>query len=120
MKRRKLLSLLGLSTILPTLTSAKTQNPTSEYPNYLGIWKTLTRFPLTESNQPHIQNLILASHKDTPIPFYYHGGSTPSQLRLASIECVFRTKHTTRTYVSAYCHLRRTHRVFRADKISLA
>lgn len=88
--------------------------------DYLHIWKSLPRYPITESNHPRTQNLIAASRASTPTSFYYHAGRDPGRLRTATIESVFRTKHTTRSYIYGYCHLRREYRVFRADKISLA
>lgn len=118
--RRKVLGLLGLSALLPSSLTAAPLEQANDPQTSIDSWKEQPRFPVTQSSDACTADLIAASTKANPIPFYYFGGSSPRQLRLASVESVFRHGSSDHTYVSAYCHLRREHRVFRVDKISLA
>jgi predicted DNA-binding transcriptional regulator YafY len=127
MKRRNILGLLiGTPLASSQLSAVVMSNKATDKEishlsdEHLQHWKTLPRYPVLESSDPVIQALIKAAHNQEPIPLTYHGGSTPGHMRLASIESLFRTDQDSYTYVAAYCHLRRQHRTFRADKISVA
>ena len=120
--RRKALSLLGLGSLLPVaFSSASDQNPIFEnQATALDSWKNKNRTPVTHSKDLRTSQLIEAVGQSQLIAFYYFGGTSPRQLRLASIESVFRLPDSSQTYVSAYCHLRKEHRTFRVDRLSLA
>lgn len=119
--RRKLFSLLGLSAIAGAA-NATTLNhmPSPDKENALDDWSKQVRYPVTTSHDPVIQQLLTSSPNQLPLAFYYFGGSTPRQLRLATIESVFTIDNSPHRYVTAYCHLRLQHRTFRTDRISLA
>lgn len=119
--RRKVLALLGLGALFPSaLTATITDQEEQKAQQSMDNWKELPRFPVSKSSDRSTASLISASQQANPIPFYYFGGSSPRQLRLVSVESVFRHQNSPHTYINAYCHLRREHRVFRVDKISLA
>jgi predicted DNA-binding transcriptional regulator YafY len=123
--RRNILGLLSLTTLLPFIAKA-TEEPSSptgpiqQRSKEFEQWKNQVHYPVSESNDATVCRLLESSQSNQTIAIYYYGGSSPRQLRLASIESVFRIDNTPHTYVSAYCHLRRENRIFRVDKISLA
>jgi predicted DNA-binding transcriptional regulator YafY len=120
--RRSLFRLLGLGALTSTA-SANASIPESLQSvndRELHDWSKNIRYPVTESNDPVIQQLLTSSNDQQPLAFYYFGGSNPRQLRLATVESVFTITDAPHRYISAYCHLRREHRTFRVDRISLA
>ncbi|PQJ29499.1 WYL domain-containing protein [Rubritalea profundi] len=123
--RRNILGLLSLTTLLPFIAKAAEDtcsptDPIQQRSKEFEPWKNQVRYPLSESNDSTVCRLQESSQSNQTIAFYYYGGSSPRQLRLASIESVFRFTNSPHTYASAYCHLRRENRIFRVDKISLA
>ena len=122
--RRNLLRLLGLSTILPAAVAANVPSEQTPAPTprdqAITDWDKQTRYPVTESNDETIHQLLASITSQQPLAFYYFGGTSPRKLRLATVESIFRIESSPHSYVTTYCHLRREHRTFRADKIALA
>lgn len=120
--RRKVLSILGLSSLLPAALSTTPHSANASEPQETALdsWKTQIRYPVTQSNEQGTDLLIKAAAHKQPIAFYYFGGTNPRQLRRASVESVFRLPESSHTYITAYCHLRGERRTFRVDRLSLA
>ncbi len=95
-----------------SISGASSENP-------LEKWKLLPRFPIGKSNAPTIQKLLEAARSGERITFLYEGGSTPGTIRIATVECVFRHEDSPHIYISTYCHLRGSHRMFRADRLRM-
>ena len=83
-------------------------------------WRTGDRIRVDFSHHEITQSLIDAAQQHTTLSLYYHGGTDTGRLRKFTPECVFRISSKEFTYVGGYCHLRRSHRVLRTDRISLA
>ncbi len=123
--RRNILGLLSLTSLLPFITKATAEtreplDPSQQRATEFEQWDKQVRYPVTESIDTTICCLLGSILSKQSIAFYYYGGSSPRQLRLANIESIFRTNDSPHTYASAYCHLRCENRIFRVDKISLA
>lgn len=125
MKRRNILVLMAGLPLVPVRLSSSTatretiSRDTGAVPGpHLQDWKMLPRYPINQSTDSVTRRMIAATHDQEPVTFSYAGGSSPGQIRMASIESVFHTGDPSRLHVSAYCHLRRQHRIFRIYRIS--
>lgn len=123
--RRNTLGLLSLNSLLLFLAKAteghtSPTSPIQRLSKQFEQWENKVRYTVSESNDSKVCRLLESSQSNQSTAIYYYGGSSPRQLRLASIQSVFRLDNSPHTYVSAYCHLRRENRIFRVDKISLA
>ena len=99
-------------------------NQRAEYRNdgeaQLIHWKRQLRRIVCYSQHEVTQILIEAAANESTVALFYQGGSDTGRFRKFTPECVFRTEESLVTYVAGFCHLRRSHRVFRTDRISLA
>jgi predicted DNA-binding transcriptional regulator YafY len=83
-------------------------------------WRQELKTKVSFSHHCVTQQLIEAAEEDIMVSIYYHGGRECGRFRKFSPEFVFRTPNSLATYVTGFCHLRKAHRVFRTDRISLA
>lgn len=137
MNRRNMIGLLVAAPLLPSSVKALIRAPQAIDPtppksapeednsthislhNTFEEWRLRPRYPVAESNNPTVQDLIRTARTGNRITFLYEGGSDPGSTRIATVECIFSHKDSPIIYMAAYCHLRGGHRIFRTDRLEI-
>ena len=119
--RRRFLRRAGFLAVaaLPGRLPAGAPSPTPG-PDWLSQWDSLPRLPVREARDPVVAACLAAAGEGRALSLYYHGGDSPGRLRRFSPELVFQVPIHEQRYISGYCHLRRSPRILRADRIALA
>lgn len=86
---------------------------------WLADWRVVKRVPIFKSVHPTAQRLILAAGRQEILTLRYWGGSTPGFERKVSPTSVFQVGGYGPLYLCGYCHVRRTERVFRVERVEL-
>jgi len=87
---------------------------------YLCKWRLESRMEIFSSVDGVTQELIDSCRERTTLSIYYHGGVEAGRYRKFSPEVVFNKENSEVVYVGGYCHLRRSRRILRVDRISMA
>jgi len=82
-------------------------------------WQRAERLPLNFSNDPKIQEIILAARHGERMRIVYYGGTTPGARRSIWPMMVFPLAEYHNVYIDAYCEARSARRTFRVDRLEI-
>lgn len=97
---------------------SRVSNPYSEQ-DCLTRWKSESRHPVCNSQQPLVKTLVIAARNNHPMTFVYHGGSTPGAKRTVFPAEVFTVGVSDNVFLSGWCTNQQAHRTFRIDRLEL-